>query len=415
MNFINLKKIAVASCFIFSTINYGMNFLRPHDSLLRMDYIEKPWHINFFTELGISDSLNFNNDSNRVHILSLYECEQNALAMLKGFDANSLIGQLNIILNAHDDGIRGHLVPRACFKMNYATAFAITRHITDHFMFSLYIPFFSMQLKDVVWTDLTENITEDDMRVKFYLTNELVKNIHVLGNGLDIQSWKRHGVGDILALTHWSTVYPQYKPLLKSIQLNGRIGLSIPSGKRKDEDKIMAMPFGYDGAVGIVCGGGLDARMGRCVKLGFDVELLHLFGNTRERRIKTDPTQTELLLLQKTCAYKDFGLSQRFNLYVQLYHFLYGASLLVGYQYFKHGDDSLSLVTQEFSSEIANTAKTLHEWTMHHMVIQAQYNFQSIMSNDNIIPQIALFSRLPFNGKLCAVVPVIGAQLSISF
>lgn len=409
------SNILVIALSVITIHSYAMNFLRPYDSLLRVDYTGKQWDIDFFAEGGLSSSKNFNEDSCRVNILRMYECEQNALAMLKGFDENSPIGQLSIQLNANDDGVRGHFIPTGCFKMRFGGACGITSHITPHFALSVYLPFFSMALEDVVWCDRTRMITEDDIRVKQYLTNDFIAQVRTLGDGLDISSWRRSGVGDMVALLHWHTLYPQYRPLLKSVQLNGRVGLNIPTGKRKDEDKIMALPFGYDGAVGIFFGGGLDVLMGRYFKLGFDVELLHLFGNTRERRIKTDPTQTELLLLQKTCAYKDFGLTQRFNLYFQFYHFFKGASLVVGYQYFKHGDDSLSLSTQLFSSEIANTAKTLEEWTMHHIVLNAYYNFSHMVSGETVIPQASLFFRFPFNGKLSVLVPTVGARLSLSF
>ncbi|MCL5875835.1 MAG: hypothetical protein M1114_05170, partial [Candidatus Dependentiae bacterium] len=104
-------------------------------------------------------------------------------------------------------------------------------------------------------------------------------------------------------------------------------GFNLPTGKKQNEDLLMAVPFGYDGAYGIFGGAGIDILLAYIMKLGLDVELLHLFGNTRERRIKTNIDQTELLLLQKVSAYKDWGLYQRFNLYAKVYNCVGGASL----------------------------------------------------------------------------------------
>ncbi|MCA9770354.1 hypothetical protein KC460_03215 [Candidatus Dependentiae bacterium] len=413
----NVKNIVTLVIVVVLTSHvHAMNFLRPYDSLLRVDYTGKRWQMGFFAEGGLHASYNFDVDSNRTNVLRLYECDQNVLAALKGYDENTLLGQLNIRLNANDDGVRGHFIPTGCFKTAFGGAFAATIFITESFAFSLYLPFFDMRLENVLWCEQTKDITEDDIRVKENITNNFFENVKTFGDGLELGSWERRGFGDLLALLHWHKVYPQYRPLLKSAQLNGRIGLNLPSGRRKDEDKIMALSFGYDGAVGLLFGGGLDLLMGHYFKLGFDVELLHLFGNTRERRIKTHASQTELLLLKKACAYKDFGLTQRFNLYLQVYHFFKGASLLVGYQYFKHGDDELSLSTHEFSSEIANTSKILEEWTMHQIFVNASYNFAHLFDVDaRVIPQASLFFRFPFNGKLSVLVPTVGGRISVDF
>jgi hypothetical protein len=152
------------------------------------------------------------------------------------------------------------------------------------------------------------------------------------------------------------------------------------------------------------------------LKGGFDVQLLHLFGNTRNRRIKTSFDQTELLLLAKTPAYKDYGLTQRFNLFIQGYQLVGGLSLLAGYQFLKRGEDHLALNSCDFSTNIANTAPSLDEWIVHEIECVANYDFRVHMSEDTCIaPQASLFARIPFNGTRSVAFTTVGCMIAVDF
>lgn len=414
----NIKKIIISiviSCLCSVTTSYAMNGLRTYESLLRVDPTDKPWQINILTESSLEPAKGFNSNGCPVNILHIYSDTQDALAMLKGFDPNSAIGQLNMRVDANDNGIRGNLVFDGKLRLNIFTAFQLMHRVTPHWGFSFYFTFESMQLSDFSVCDLTQSITEDDFRVKQYLTNNLCGIVKQLG-GLELGNWKRIGPGDLLSMVTWQKTYPQYRPMLKNVALNGRLGLLLPTGKRKDEDKVFAFPFGYDGAVGLLFGGGLDAQLGDYFKVGFDVQLLHLFGNTRERRIKTDVSQTAILLLEKTAAYKDFGMYQRFNLYFEFYHFLKETSLLVGYEFNKHGDDVLSLNCLQFASEVANSTATIKDWTGHLIVLDLKHNFSYLVTPQAcVIPQVCLFFRLPFEGRRSVLFPTVGGRIVFDF
>ena len=165
------------------------------------------------------------------------------------------------------------------------------------------------------------------------------------------------------------------------------------------------MPFGL----------GLDLALGSYFKAGIDVQLTEIFGNKRTWRIKTQEDQTELLLLHKACAFKDHRLVQRFNLYVELYRFLKGLSFTVGYQFLKQGEAELAIVSQKFSSTIANTSRKLEEFTMHHVIAKFTYDFGVHRKFHKIRPEWSIYVRSPFNGKNVALVPTIGTVFSLDF
>lgn len=120
--------------------------------------------------------------------------------------------------------------------------------------------------------------------------------------------------------------------------------------------------------------------------------------------------------MQKGLVNKDFGLSQRFNMYVACNKIYEAFSLLVGYQYYKHGDDELTVKSNIFSNDIANSARSLDQYTMHHIVIHGEYDLKQHAKNKmRATPSFALFARIPFNGKNSLVSGTIGGSITLSF
>lgn len=401
-------------CAAFSA--HAMNLLQPYCTLIRPDYSAiRPFQ--FFTQVETGyDSKGFNAAGDSVNALQIWDCDQNAIAMLKGFDAKTCLGQKRIQLDADDDGTRGHfnvcgdLDLRAAWSVNFRWFFA------DAWSVGFYFPFYSMQLKNVCWQDLTQDITDQDCRVKGLLTNDFFQNVCELGDGLDLTGWNRTGPGDLTVLLEWYRDFPQIKQLLRNVRVNWRFGFALPTGFREDPDKVFAVPFGYDGAFAVPFGLGLDFLISRYFKAGFDVQLTHRFGNTHIRRIKTDPCQTELLLLEKTCVYKDYGLIQRFNLYFELFKVIKAASVRVGYQYLKKGRDRVAFANNAYSAEIANTAQSLFDYTMHQIIVNAHYDVGMHSNYEaRAWPQFEFFARFPFNGKRIAVNPTVGFSIAIDF
>lgn len=393
----------------------GMNLLRPYDSLIRPLYSNKyRWQVSMWGEIGISDKA-FGSDC-RTNALRIWNTDQNALAMLNGFPNDSAIGQKRIEIDADDDGTRGHFCVSGDLKNRFSGMFGIRAFFRDTWSLSAYLPIYAMQLRNVCWVDQTKNITDEDARVKELLTENFFTNVCELGGGLNLTGWNRTGVGDLTILLEWFRDFPQPKPMLKNVRVNWRGGISAPTGLRQDVDNVLAIPFGNDGAFALPFGIGLDFHFSFFVRLGFDVQLTHIFGNTRLRRIKTSEDQSDLLLLKKMEVYKDFGLTQQFNLYAQLYKLFKGFSFLIGYQFLKHGKDEVALCAgADFSGQIANDAEHLKEWTLHQIVLRTDYDIGSHFQDSSVYPRISLFAQLPFNGKRVVATSNLGFTLAFDF
>jgi len=414
-----IYKIAV--CILMSTcvpsINSMniVNTLQPYDTLIRPSSTNKyRYQITGYAEAGCKNAQGYNDEGDHVNPLRIWNCEQNALAMLEGSNAFTPTGQLRAALLDSDNGIRGRFLVDGNFRINCNVSLATRFFFASDWSLGIYLPFYSMKLSNVLFTDLTPNLDNDDKLVHRLLTDHLSTTVQELGC-LDIGDWQRGGPGDLALIIDWFRDFEQNKPILKCVRVNWRWGLVFPTGVRSDQDRLFAVPFGYDGAFAMPFGLELDVTLGSYFKAGIDVQLTQIFGNKRTWRIKTQPTQTELLLLHKAHAYKDYGLVQKFNLYAQGYHLYHGLSLLAGYQFLKQGDTEISLTGQEFSTAIANTSRQLEEFTMHHVIVKATWDWNIHKKKRSLRPELSLYARIPFNGKNVALVPMIGLVLSVDF
>jgi len=408
------------SLFLFPALINAANVhtfggLIPYDTLIRPTFTNKyRWQLAGYAETGYHNAHGFNDDGEKVNVLRIWNDQQNALSMLEGVDADTNIGQLRSALLDSNNGIRGHFNVSGDLKLDFNVSFAARLFFAQDWSIGLYLPVYKMHLKNVLFQDVTPNLDNDDKLVRELLTNNLAANVKELG-GLDIGGWTRHGLGDLALIVDWFRDFKQYKPFLKCVRVNWRWGIVFPTGLKENNDLIFALPFGYDGAFAMPFGLGLDLNLGSHFKTGLDVQLTQIFGNKRTWRIKTQEDQTELLLLNKAHAYKDYGLVQRFNLYVELYRFAKGLSFTVGYQFLKEGATEISLTSQEFSSAIANTSRQLEEFTMHYVIAKATYDFGVHKRCRRVRPEWSVYVRSPFNGKNVALIPTIGTVFSIDF
>jgi hypothetical protein len=409
--------LTIVFIFLSTTIDAMniVNTLIPYDTLIRPTFNNRyRWQFAGYAETGYRNAQGYNSDGHHVNPLRIWDCQENGLAMLEGFPSESPISQLRSSLGDSNNGIRGRFTFDADLKLLFNASFAARLFFANDWSIGLYLPFYRMRLNNLAFQDLTPNVDNDDMLVRQLLTNNLAAHVKELGC-LDIKDWTRGGPGDLACIIDWFRDFPQQKPFLKYVRVNWRWGIVFPTGVRENEDLIFAVPFGYDGAFAMPFGVGLDLTLGSHFKTGFDVQLTQIFGNKKTWRIKTQEDQTELLLLQKAHGYKDYGLVQRFNLYIELYNIFKGLSVVAGYQFLKEGETELTLTSQEFSSAIANSSRKLEDFTMHHMIVKGTYDFGVTKKISSVRPELSVYARIPFNGKNVALIPTIGCVFSVDF
>lgn len=420
----------IHSCMILAAMMVAVNVCAMNTNLSR------PYNIFFkperkkdtrsfftmFVEGGIGHAKGFDEDGS-TNVMRIFNSREDGIAMLQGFSESSPQGQLldkiqGVNVAPIDNGIRGNFLVSGDMKLDYGIGFGWRYFFPNDFSIGLYIPMYSMRLKNVCWQDQTPSTTpaDPDVRVKQYLTDNFFANVSALGDGLSLKGWHRTGVGDLVALLEWDRDFPQPRPLLKNVRLNARLGLNIPTGLRADEDKLFALAFGCDGATGIIFGADLAVTFGDYMRAGVDVELLPLFGTVSSRRIKTDFNQTQSLLLEKTCVYTDWAMIQQFNIFVKFADFYKGFKIDVDYQFLKQGSAQMTPLSPAFPINIVNTGRNLEEWTAHDVIVKLGYDFKGTLREDaRVAPTISFFAQMPFNGKNSILFTAAGVLLAAEF
>jgi hypothetical protein len=399
------------------------NFNRPYDINFRMaewEGTKVKLGANF--ECG-NTTKSRNGDEDKVDVLSLYNDTESSLAMLMGSENKSVIKDLADKLlpafaPATDDGVRGRFKLEGKYEEADLTFWGKYKiplgSMPGNFDIYLYIPIRYMDVKDVKWIDQTKDVLSADLDVHYYLTDDFFDVVKSLG-GLDLGNWKKTGIGDIVVMLSWFNDFKQMKEHLKNVRVSSRLGLSIPSAQEKDEDKTFSLPLGNDKAWGMPISLGLDVDFIHRIRVGGEFEMLVLFDQTDERRLKTDENQTDFLLLHKGMVTKSFGFTYKFNLFLQAQRFLGGLSAMVAYQFLKHDDDKLTAQSNDFSYQIINSAQSLKEWGTQDFVFQLNYDFFKECKNSWFKPQLSFFYKLPITGKRVINAQTFGGQLAVNF
>lgn len=409
------------------------NFFRPYEPATRIPLL-KGTHFHLgLSNLEYGEGKNGHNTrSKKRNILQLHNETESAIPMILNaadqtvintLAAGTLIPILTAIPNAlDDDGDRGHQRLTGKFNGLDATFFfgytSCCKKIPGHLTFTLYVPVAQKEVRDVKITDLTPTTRTGittaaaDLAVKNYLTNDLAKLTKQLGN-LDLSNWSKTGVGDITLMAEWTDTYKQDKDYLNAVSVFMHAGVLFPSAEKKDEDKAFSLPMGSDGAWGLPIGLGLLLDLKACMQFGADVDFLVLFDETRDRRMKTNLTQTEFLLLNKGRATKEFGLNWQFHLYLQAFHFWRGLSAKFSYEYLKRDEDRLTPKGNAFDYSIVNSASSLSEQTVHNLIFKTSYDFEKECGKCK--PQVSVFYKLPVAARNYIDHWTVGGQLAVNF
>jgi hypothetical protein len=349
-------------------------------------------------------------EKRRVNSLQLFQCEQDALAAFKGCNFNTLLGQESQFCNIDDDnGSHGRFVPSGEFDINNLMAM-YRYYVCPNVTIGLFMPFIDMKLKNVCWREI-----KDDTFYETIIDPTILCRLQQT-TGLFLGPWHRKGVGDLTFEFQWWNYYPQARPLLNAVYASFRGGVIIPTGKRANPDIILGVPFGNDGAVGVLIAGTFELTFINNAQFGIDLQFQKNFGNTHCRRIKTDPAQTDLLFPVKTRVYEEFGVIQHYTIWLNWRNLYENLSARFAYQFTDQDNNELYLCTDHFAVTTANTAHSLREWSTHHFVFSLTYDFWYGQETEHLVsPSFTVFAKKGLNGRNASVGDTAGVMLCLTF
>lgn len=426
----NLKNILkyIAATFIISTNLSGVfapsNTFAPYDPNLRLPKCSNMRiHLGANAEYGQSNSAR-NWEGDKHNVLQIHDKCQDAITMLK----NPSCAIKDKVTSVYDElySAWGSQILSAplCLQGEYRELnltffgkYFFKNFIGGDLGIDVHIPVLWKKIENVKWNPITRaanplipNYFQQKYLASCQDFNTLIKD---LGN-LTFDDWSKSGIGDVVVMLEWLKSFKQNKEALKNVDLYLKVGLSCPTADKRDIDQAFSMSLGNDGALGLPLGFGIYLDFKRNIRVGGDVDFLVLFNETHERRLKTSSDQTEFLLLNKGDATLDPGLTWKFNIFLQAYHFYKGLSLKLAYEYIKHDQDTLYEKCDIYDRIIINSANSLKEWNTHNLIFQI--NLDSFMWEKAITrPQISLFYKLAITGRNVINMDTFGGQIGFNF
>ncbi len=410
-----MKKLLLLGMFVPCTMVVPMNVVRPFKFLYNPPpHYGTRWQVFARPEYGFRGSA-FNSCQCRVNPAHVWSPNQDALAMICGQTELNDLCPLSMQCGGATTNNRGHVDVCADMDVGGCTL-AFRRAFPRNIMLGFFLPFYSMRLSSLRWHDRTGYTTSDDLRVHEYITDNLDNFVATRGC-LNLAPWRRTGPGDLAIVGDWLQDFYQARQVLKNVRLDARFGLTLPTGLQECITQPFSIPFGYNGSVALIFGGGLALTLGDCMHAGFDVELRKIFTHARQTRIKTSLWQTEPLLLQRTCVYNDYGIEQQYTLFGELFDLIPGLSCKLAYQFFKRGASDIALAGDCSSTMIAATGEQFGERVWHEVIPIVSYDFGNCFSDTcmRCAPTISLYGEFPFRGKRVIVCPILGAIVNVDF
>ncbi len=446
MNILNLnKKVFLSVVTITCTQMYAsapLGMFAPYDINIRLKKPgENNWQFNVLGEKSYKVQgyatnssayalpglgLTANEDVTlQVNALQIYEPLQNIVSMYQGFDSSGSMVQtittpftqlLDSIAGGPGGGVSslGAGLYRPTGNLSCGQiAFGLTYSFGQGFYVSTYLPVCFAQLSNVCWNYAGSNLLFSEEKIQTELIDLFSQDAQTYFD-LHVGNWKQQGLGDLAFIAEWQRDFPQRRLVLRNVQANVRLGITIPTAKAANQHLIMPVPFGADGAVSIPFGGGLGLSLGNIAELGFSGQFWYFCSNEKLRRVKTFPTQTSLLFPIVTNTFKEFAILQNFNLYAQLFTYSKRLSAKVLYQHWRRQKETLQTFSNEFNFEVVNSAQPIDEVTQHQIAMFGIYS-PNRGDFERIIPQLEIFWKGAFGGTRAAIASTFGAQFSLIF
>jgi hypothetical protein len=365
---------------------------------------------------------------NKAPLLSIYgpyqiganpsQSYQSAINFLKGAEYGSPADLLlkSLGMPAVDD-YRGNFALTGRYSQSVATVFGsyiLPIPVLGRWSVSLYLPVVHASLSNLTWTDLTESNLPVDQRVKDLLTSK-INSIAADQGGLNLNSWKRTGVGDLVMMFGWDHEFKQNRELLRSTTLKARLGAIMPTGGKNNQNKTLCLPFGSDGAWGIPFEFGLDLNFVRDIVVGGQIDYVCLFASQDRSRLKTDYSQTDFLVRDNDLVKKVHGATWRFMLHAGAEKIVGGLFADMQYQFTKHDDDRLYPLKDLYNTNVINSLQSIQHWAVHTATARLGYDFTNNQDEPRCGSRLSFFYKLPLGGRRAVMPHIFGGQFSLSF
>ena len=284
-------------------------------------------------------------------------------------------------------------------KFNHVSFdFTLLQNFKHGFFGEVVIPVRRLEVKSITHTD--QLVNEDGLGVGAKTAWDIfladITDILAVHN-VSIADTKQTGLGDVEINAGW-TYNNQSSKLFDFLDTTIKVGVSVPSGKAKDENKAFSLPAGYDKHTGIPVSFDIAIGMYEWMTCGAHVGGTFFVNKTKEMRMQTHTSQNGFVKLGLGKAERDLGNLFDVGGFLKADHIAGGFSFMVGYNY--ASQKATTLVAEnltDFPTATINDDEMLKSWNAHTLNFGAEYDFSK--EGNCVNPTVAVFYNRPVGGK----------------
>ena len=274
------------------------------------------------------------------------------------------------------------------------------QNLCNGFFFDVNLPLKKLKVKDIVQTDATNADSLalfPGLSVAWATVYNDIPGLLAKYN-LSNAATSTSGIGDIMVNGGWTCNNDDIESL-DFFDTTIKVGVSIPTGKKRDENQAFAMALGYDGHLALSTSFDMAIGLYDWFTLGAHVGGMFFFNKTKDMRMNTTVGQNNgYFKLLKGNAKRDMGNIWDVGSFIKADHIFKGFSLMFGYNYVHKGSDTLTPEnTVRFPIAGANEDPALEGYRMHAVSVGLEYDMAEEGRRFN--PQFGLFYSRPIKGK----------------
>lgn len=286
------------------------------------------------------------------------------------------------------------------------------QNLSNGFFLQWYLPFRRLGINTIRFRDLSPN---DDI----FPNKNTPEWVAFLDNfsailaryDLMIKDAHESGAGDFSFLVGWTCNY-QDTCYHDFFDVNAKVGILFPTGKRRTLHNPFDLPLGYNGFFGLPFKFDCSAGYWEWLTAGFHIGALFLFEKTKTLAMKTAAGQNGFIMLTDGKAKVDSGTLWDISCYLKADHFFKGLSLLCGYCYTLKDNDCIDPLNKEvFNPIIINADPLYRSWRMHVIHWIAEFDFAKKLSDWG--PRVSLFYNWIIDGERIFDTSMLNASLGI--
>lgn len=194
--------------------------------------------------------------------------------------------------------------------------------------------------------------------------------------GITTCSTSDGGLSDATLFLGWSYSYED-TDYLDFIDSTIKTGVLFPTGKKRNEDELFSIPFGYNGFYAIPLSWDLSIGALDWFTWGFHTDTLFFIKRTQCLRMRTpEEADCGIIVLGKGLAEIDHGTVWRMGTYLKADHIIGGLSLLVAFAYEQKNKSTVCPYDETlFDTRMVTSDPRFDKWARSLFHMQLEYDF----------------------------------------